>query len=138
MIAAQEAAKQAQAEKELEDARQQAEKELEEAKLQAEKELEDARLQAEKELEDARLQAEQELIAAQEAAKQAQAELEHEELNRLAELEKSTDKVVPDLPPLQGAESLPPPVKQQSIGRLQIIVGGGLVIAAGLAVVFLL
>ena len=48
------------------------------------------------------------------------------------------DKVVPDLPPLQGAESLPPPVKQQSIGKLPIIIGGGLVIAAGLAAVFLI
>ena len=129
MVAAQEAAQQAQAEAELvaaqEAARKQAEADLEEKRRQAEADLEQTRRQAEAELE--------------EAKRQAQIELEKLEAKEPEpEIDDSAGKLVPDLPPLQNPSALPAPVVDESNNLTRILIAVGAVVVTGLAAIFIL
>ena len=127
------AAQQAQAEIEREEAsRKQAQAELDEARRLAEAELEDAKRQAEAELEQAKREAEIERLKL-EALTTPEPEPEPE-----PEIDDSGGKLVPDLPPLQDASSLPPPVVEESNNMARILIAVGLVVVVGLAAVFLL
>jgi Flp pilus assembly protein TadB len=117
-------------------ARKQAEADLEEKRRQAEADLEQTRRQAEADLEQTRRQAEAEL---EEAKRQAQIELEKLEAKEPEpEIDESAGKLVPDLPPLQNASTLPAPVAEESNNMTRILIAVGAVAVIGLAAIFIL